>query len=170
MINRLELKIFTLSVLLLLAVLCLSPLPKAYAHGVGYRVSEKKAISLEFFYSTGEPLSYVEARVYSPADSEFAYQSGRTDEEGRFAFTPNAPGEWRVVAKDEEGHLAEAKVGVSGAFMESVGESGGEASPTLAGKAAMPRGWDLFAKALLGVSLIFNAATFASFATRRKAA
>jgi nickel transport protein len=135
----------------------------AFAHGTGYRQSEKKPISLEFSYSTGETMSYLEAKVFSPKDEKFAFQSGRTDEDGRFAFTPNARGWWRVVVRDGEGHLAEAKIDVTQEFLEARSEAG-----VVAPKAAAPEGLDLTVRSALGVSLLFNFAAFVSFVRRGK--
>jgi nickel transport protein len=137
-----------------------------HAHGTGYRRSDKKPLSLEFSYSTGETMSYLETKVFSPQDEKFAFQSGRTDEDGRFAFTPNAPGLWRVVVRDEEGHLAEAKVDVPEEFL--AGAAGGE---TAAAAAGPPTGIRLLLNALLGVSLIFNVAAFPfAFLSRKRRA
>ena len=124
-----------------LIFLCVS---ESYAHGVGYRHSELQAVTLEFFYSTGEKMSYREARVYSPKDSKFAAQTGRTDEHGRFAFIPDMSGEWRVIVRDEEGHQCEARVAVSETL--SVSDSGDSVSN------------DLWLRAILGVSILFNIA------------
>ena len=124
-----------------LIFLCVS---ESYAHGVGYRHSELQAVTLEFFYSTGEKMSYREARVYSPKDSKFAAQTGRTDEQGRFAFIPDTSGEWRVIVRDEEGHQCEARVAVSETL--SVSDSGDSVSN------------DLWLRAILGVSILFNIA------------
>jgi nickel transport protein len=128
----------------------------AFAHGTGYRQSEEKPLSLEFYYSTGETMSYLETKVFSPKDDHFAFQSGRTDEAGRFAFTPNAPGLWRVVVRDEEGHLAEAKINVTGGASPNV-------NVAAVSKPAVPEGTDLAVKAGLGVSLLFNIAALLSF-------
>jgi nickel transport protein len=135
----------------------------AFAHGTGYRQSDKKPISLEFYYSTGETMSYLEAKVFSPKDEKFAFQSGRTDEEGRFAFTPNASGLWRVEVRDQEGHRAEAKVDIP-----EESPSAGNGSEPVIEKAASPEGMDLFLRAGLGVSLLFNIAAFLSLARRGK--
>jgi nickel transport protein len=137
----------------------------ARAHGTGYRISDRKSLSLEFSYSTGETMSYLEAKVFSPRDEKFAFQSGRTDEDGRFAFTPNAPGLWRLVVRDEEGHLAEAKVEVTPEFL-----AGGEAAGPDTPDSGAPKGWGLALRAVLGVSLIFNIAAFVSLRRRGKAA
>ena len=123
------------------------------AHGVGYKHSELKAVPLEFFYSTGEKMSYCEARVFSPHDEKFAAQTGRTDEQGRFAFIPDAAGEWRVIVRDNEGHQCTAEIVISDEWLvvsESVNPSQEESS--------LPQGMELFIRALLGVSIIFNVA------------
>ena len=116
---------------------------EASAHGVGYRQSEFRAVSLEFFYSTGEKMSYREAKVYSPSDEKFAVQTGRTDEQGRFAFVPDVPGEWRVIVRDEEGHQCTAAVNISESLSATVHDEGSG---------------ELWLRAVLGVSIIFNIA------------
>ena len=125
----------------------------SYAHGTGYRQSSLKAVPLEFAYSTGEAMSYREARVYSPNDEKFAVQSGRTDESGRFAFVPNVKGEWRVVVRDEEGHQCEAKIDITDEFL-----SGSEAHAEASSSTGNVQGTELIMRAILGVSVIFNIA------------
>ncbi|MDR1943687.1 MAG: hypothetical protein LBQ19_02595 [Synergistaceae bacterium] len=137
----------------LVAVLLLAVPGDAFAHGVGYRLSSKKAVALEFYYSTGETMAYLDARAYSPQDERNAFQSGRTDEFGRYSFVPATEGEWLVVVKDEEGHRAEAKVPITAEFLD---DSGGEVS--VAARSSLPRGFDLFLRAVLGVSILFNLA------------
>ena len=124
----------------------------SYAHGTGYRHSSLKAIALEFAYSTGEAMSYREARVYSPNDNKFAAQSGRTDEYGRFAFVPNVKGEWRVIVRDEEGHQCEAKINITEEFLSE------NQSLTVQSDSVNDSGNDIFIRTLLGVSIIFNIA------------
>ena len=142
----------------------------AHAHGTGYRLSDKKSLSLEFSYSTGETMSYLEAKVFSPRDEKFAFQSGRTDEAGRFAFTPDAPGLWRLVVRDEEGHLAEAEIEVPPELLEG-GETAAsvETSAAVVSGSGAPRGMRLALNAALGVSVIFNIAAFVSLRRRAKA-
>ena len=126
----------------------------ALAHGVGYRVSSEKAITLEFYYSTGETMAYLEARTYSPLDERNAFQSGWTDEFGRVSFVPDSEGEWRVVVKDGEGHMANAAVPVTSEFLSG----GGEDSLSVAAQSSLPQGAELFFRAALGVSVLFNIA------------
>ena len=145
-------------------------LGKAEAHGVGYQASTLKPVSLEFFYSTGDLMSYLEAQVFSPADEKIAYQSGRTDEAGRFAFTPNVPGKWRVVVKDDEGHRAEAEVDVTQEFLDGGSASEPGSAPAVEAKKAMPEGLELYIRAGLGVSLLFNIAAFVLLLKRQRKA
>ncbi len=157
-------------VALVLAALVLSSAAavRADAHGVGYSESSLRPVALDFFYSTGELMSFLKAEVFSPSDDKAAYQSGRTDEEGRFAFIPNKPGKWRVVVNDDDGHRAEATVDVTQEFLAG-GAAGGVGSLVQEKKAA-PEGPELYLRAGLGVSLLFNIAAFVLLARRRKAA
>lgn len=143
---------------------------KAEAHGVGYRQSESKAVALDFFYSTGETMSYLETKVFSPEDEKIAYQSGRTDDQGRFAFMPNVPGTWRIVVKDDEGHQVNAEVSIDASFFEKGAEGQQSQGAQVHEKKAVPEGLDLYVRAGLGVSLLFNIAAFVLLAKRRKAA
>ena len=132
----------------------------AQAHGVGYRAAAFPAVALEFFYSTGEPMSYRETRVFSPADPQFANQTGRTDAAGRFAFVPDAAGQWRVIVRDEEGHQASAEIEIAESALNGAAPTQGTASG-LTGKDNPPEGQlDLFLRSALGVSLLFNISAF----------
>ncbi len=120
------------------------------AHGTGWRRSGFQAVALEFMYSTGEAMSFREARVFSPSDEKFAYQSGRTDEKGRFSFVPDTPGKWRVIVRDEEGHQCTAEIDITAEKLSGHYET---SQPS-----AIINGTELFIRAILGVSLIFNIA------------
>ena len=120
-----------------------------FAHGTGYRHSGFQAVALEFMYSTGEAMSYREARVFSPNDEKFAYQSGRTDEKGRFAFVPDTAGKWRVIVRDEEGHQCTAEIDIA---PENLSTANTPQQSTILDT------YEIFIRALLGVSIIFNIA------------
>ena len=137
---------------------------KIFAHGVGYRESELKSVPLEFFYSTGEKMSYREAKIFSPKDEKFAVQSGRTDENGRFAFIPDTAGEWRVIVRDEEGHQCEAKINITQEFLENKTHEKNIAENN---NNNPPRGIELFVRAVLGVSIIFNLAMLIKIQRRK---
>jgi len=122
----------------------------AYAHGTGWRISNFKALSLEFAYSDGELMSYCEAKIYSPSDNKIAFQTMRTDELGRAAFTPNQTGEWRVIVNDNQGHRAEAKINI-----ENLENLNNLNNLNLNSQASAQ---EIYIRALLGVSLLFNIA------------
>mgnify|MGYP007101824793 CR=1 FL=1 len=132
-----------------------------FAHGVGYREASEKSVALEFFYSTGEKMSYREARVFSPKDSQFAIQTGRTDELGRFAFIPDCEGMWRVIVRDEEGHQANAEINITPEFLQN------NISPETQNNIFSDK-FGIMIRALLGVSLIFNIAAFVKIFSRRR--
>ena len=121
----------------------------AYAHGTGWRLSNFKALSLEFAYSDGELMSCCETKIYSPSDDKIAFQTMRTDELGRAAFTPDKTGEWRVIVNDNQGHRAEAKINIENLDnLENV-------NLNLNSQASAQ---EIYIRALLGVSLLFNIA------------
>ena len=132
-----------------------------FAHGVGYRTPSFAPVALEFFYSTGEAMSYREAKVFSPSDEKYANQTGRTDAAGRFAFVPDVPGIWRVIVQDEEGHRAAAEIDVAESSLKA------SAKASVAEEAA-PFDRDIFIRAALGVSLLFNVTAFVSLLRRRE--
>ncbi|MBR1657489.1 MAG: hypothetical protein IJ697_03380 [Synergistaceae bacterium] len=123
------------------------------AHGTGYRRSELRAVALEFMYSTGEKMSYREAKVFSPRDEKFSFQSGRTDEAGRFSFVPDTEGKWRVIVRDEEGHQCTAEIDITSEFLAGV-----ESKAPSQEQGGFFGGTELLVRALLGVSIIFNIA------------
>jgi nickel transport protein len=144
-----------LCALLLSAAAALSALAlpePSWAHGVGYRISSKRAVVLEFYYSTGETMAYMESKVFSPLDGRNAFQSGRSDELGRVSFVPDSEGEWRVVVRDDEGHMANAVAPVAPEFF---GDGGGV---SVSSRSSIPQGADLLLRAALGVSVLFNIA------------
>ena len=112
-------------------------------------------------------MSFLETTVYSPKDSKFEYQSARTDEDGRFSFIPNEEGEWRVVVKDNEGHMAEAKIDVTAEYLSGGSAEGESSFGIVTAKQARPEGLELYVRAGLGVSLLFNIAAFVSLARKK---
>jgi len=122
------------------------------AHGTGHRlIADSAAVTVEFFYSDNEPMSYAEVFVFGPQDHEVEYQNGRTDQKGKFSFYPSAPGTWRIEAGDGMGHK---EVGI----IEVQKESGDEATPknVPAMDAGKPTTSSVFLKTIIGLSAILN--------------
>jgi len=103
--------------------------------------------------------------IYAPGGAEKAFQTGKTDAEGKFAFIPDQPGEWRVVVDDGTGHKSEKVISLGEDFFipeKTVIESGPgaqeqevtpESTPAPSSE-KVPILWKL----LVGVSLVFGIA------------
>ena len=120
----------------------------ALAHGTGYEILESKnAVAIQLFYVGGEPLPYVETKVFSPADATAPFQQGRADKLGRVSFYPDRPGNWKIEARDGEGHAIRADITVANDLTTASSASTGQEAKGL-------RRW-LFLSMLANLGLIF---------------
>ncbi|MEA1959413.1 MAG: carboxypeptidase-like regulatory domain-containing protein [Chloroflexota bacterium] len=78
------------------AILCLPA--EAYAHGAEIEYAFNTSIEIVAKYDSGEPMSGAQVTVYAPSDPATPWLTGVCDDEGRFAFTPDASdaGTWDV--------------------------------------------------------------------------
>jgi nickel transport protein len=84
------------------------------AHGTHGATEEGGgAVCASAAYDDGSPMSYAAVDIFSPADKKLPFQTGRTDRNGYFCFRPDAPGRWKLTAKDEEGHQVRLSTRVS---------------------------------------------------------
>lgn len=116
----------------------------AQAHGVELFVENLPTLQMRAAYDDGEPMSYAKVAIYAPNNPERAFQRGRTDHMGRFAFCPDAKGSWRVVISDGMGHQIDRKLEVRDT------EAGVEANAPKA--EGVSKTW----KVVVGLSLIFG--------------
>ena len=130
--------------MLLICLTTLASAGAAGAHGVELIKEDSPTAQVRAMYSDGEPMNYAEVVLYAPDDLKRAFQRGRTDRLGRFAFCPHQKGSWRVVVNDGMGHQIDEKIAV------------GQAAK--AGPRALPRaaGLPMAYKVLAGLSLIFG--------------
>lgn len=85
----------------------------AFSHGVNTETSyHGNVVVVRSSFSPTRPLVDALVTIYSPADQENAWQSGRTDKTGNFAFMPDAEGEWLFVVDDGKGHMKRLAVPV----------------------------------------------------------
>ncbi|MDX1587931.1 MAG: hypothetical protein R3296_03250 [Oleiphilaceae bacterium] len=94
-----------------MAGLLLLPLT-AMGHGAGFEPVEEESVAVRFAYALGEPMTGAEVKVLPPG-SDAPYQVGRADQNGRFAFVPDRPGDWTLMGEDDAGHQVRATVSVS---------------------------------------------------------
>lgn len=85
----------------------------AHAHGVSHeRLPADDAVVLRLSHVLGEPLTAAAVEVLAPGGK--AWQEGAVDPNGVFAFVPDRPGNWEVVAEDDTGHSLRARISVGG--------------------------------------------------------
>ncbi len=132
----------------------------ANAHGLEGKVRENSTVVVIVFnYSTGDPAKYVEASVFSPQNSDIEFQTGRTDMLGQVVFAPNAPGQWKIVVEDTQGHKTEQLVQVDEQVPGQVtGQVTGQGQGFLVTESLheQKNGASTKFKIVLGLSLILN--------------
>ncbi len=157
---------------LALAALLLFGAAQAQAHALYADHTWQGTVALvQFAYAGGAVPTYAKVEVYSPADAKVEFQNGRTDAQGRFAFMPDTPGQWRIIMADNMGHRVEHAV--EHAVDASAGQGAAQISAQNQGKpsaaVASPGvgGFAMPLRVLLGLSLLANIALGAA-ALRRK--
>lgn len=129
----------------------------AHSHAVTYGIFDAHAVAVRFSYAGGEPMSYVETKVFGPKSTpDLEFQNGRTDARGVFAFVPNIPGSWRVEAWDNLGHKGSIEVVVE---QSNTGLKAGSQVETI-------KNGSVVIKLLLALSIITNLAFVIAFIKR----
>ena len=73
-------------------------------HGVEGAVAAAQGYLVSVSYDDGEPMGYAAVEINGP-DAGPAFQTARTDRNGRIMFFPDQSGPWQVVVKDGMGHM-----------------------------------------------------------------
>lgn len=76
-----------------------------FAHGAKLEYQPINGIEIQARYDSGEPMRAAQVNVYAPDNPSEPWQTGTTDAEGRFVFTPDPsrPGNWEVMVR-QAGH------------------------------------------------------------------
>jgi nickel transport protein len=122
-----------------------------HAHSLVHTAQTGSALVVELRYGDGSPFSYEAAEVFRPGEA-VPFLAGRTDANGRLAFVPDRPGEWRVRAFSEDGH--------GGDFTVTAGAG--------AGPAASAPALDAVGGLAVGLSILFGLFGLWSLFLRRK--
>jgi nickel transport protein len=122
-----------------------------HAHTLTHTAQPGRAVIVELRYGDGSPFGYESAEVYRPGES-VPFLAGRTDANGRLAFVPDRPGDWRVRAISEDGH--------GGDFTVSATPEGGAAAPSA--------GLGTVGSLAVGLSVLFGAFGIWSLFVRRR--
>lgn len=77
----------------------------ALAHGAKIEYQPINGIEIQARYDSGEPMRAAQVNIYAPDNPSEPWQTGVTDDEGRFVFTPDPsrPGNWEVMVR-QAGH------------------------------------------------------------------
>lgn len=130
------------------------------------------AALVQFAYAGGSVPTYAKVEVYSPADTKVEFQNGRTDAQGRFAFMPDTPGQWRIIMADNMGHRVEHAVEVSTAqeFAQGAAQAADVriGKPTATGASPGVGEFSVPLRIVLGLSLLANMALGAALLRRRQ--
>lgn len=98
----------------------------AMVHGIHLDIRTEGAVCIaRAYYEGGTAVTDGDITVLAPG-SEEAWQTGRTDPAGRFAFLPDSEGTWTVTVDDAHGHRTRNTV-VIGPDQVRSAPAGGEA-------------------------------------------
>lgn len=75
------------------------------AHGANIEYRDRTAVEVRASFDTGEPMANAQVTVYAPDDPSQPWQTGTTDEAGRYVFVPESDlsGDWTVRVR-QAGH------------------------------------------------------------------
>ena len=89
---------------------------KVFSHGVELKTEEKPPFMVvQAAYSGHHEISGMKIMIYSPASEEL-FQEGKTDIHGKFSFTPDRMGTWKIIADDGMGHKKTMEISLSERF------------------------------------------------------
>ena len=129
-----------------LILAALSP-ATGWSHGVTGDIVRTDGYLVTAAYDDGEPMNYAAVNIKAP-EGEFAFQSGRTDRNGHFMFSPDQPGQWQIEVKDGMGHRLALDVEVSSDAAVPKDTSPQKPVPSV--------GLSRTAKVVFGLSIIFG--------------
>jgi nickel transport protein len=119
----------------------LLPLAPLAAHDIETAVElTPRAVIVRSAYAGTDPVAFAQVEIFSPAQAEVPFQTGRTDTNGMFSFVPDRDGRWLFIIDDELGHRVEKPIQVD------------RAGPAQ----TAPQGLGTFDKALVGIAIILG--------------
>lgn len=122
----------------------------ALAHSSSVEFTIQQTVELRAVYEGDIPMDNAQFTIYSPEDPATPWQSGTADEQGRFSFSPDQPGNWDVkVRQAGHGNLITIPIDHEGEVVTMVAEGGGAAySPLQKTMMAIATVWGFVGTAL----------------------
>jgi nickel transport protein len=91
---------------------------EAGAHGLLTDVTLKApSVVIKTLFSEAQPVADATVTIFSPSAPEVAWQTGRTDRTGSFAFLPDVAGDWIFFVDDQKGHAKKLTITVPADFI-----------------------------------------------------
>ena len=143
-------------------------LAPAQAHGARIRYEMQPSIGITAEYDSGDPMAQAQVAVFAPDNPETPWQTGLTDDAGRFRFSPDLStgqaqaGDWQVqVRQAGHGSIITVPLGTDGKIAPAALS---DADPMGQAGAPFSRGQKLLMTALglwglLGTGLYFSKQT-----------
>ncbi|MDO5652642.1 MAG: hypothetical protein Q4G39_00845 [Brachymonas sp.] len=153
-----------------IAVLGLLP-TGAQAHGakLDYKMEMAPKIALQAKYDAGDPMTMAQVTVYAPNDPGKPWLTGKTDAQGRFAFSPDTsiPGEWAIQAR-EAGHGSMIHIMIGDSADPAVAGASAASQAAVAAQSSAPQ--SPMQRWMMGASVIWGFVGTGLFFSRKKAA
>ncbi|WP_017755336.1 FixH family protein [Calidifontibacillus oryziterrae] len=111
---------------IIISLLSLLALPSfVYAHGVEIEYNTEKSFKIAASYDNGEPIAEAQVNVFAPNNPAEPWLQGKTDENGRFLFTPDFSqnGTWNVQVR-KAGHGGMIPIEVNEGVIQATVNSG----------------------------------------------
>lgn len=75
------------------------------------------SVVIKTLFSEAQPVADATVTIFSPSAPEVAWQTGRTDRTGSFAFLPDVAGGWIFLVDDQKGHAKKLTITVPADFI-----------------------------------------------------
>lgn len=127
---------------------------KAGAHGLLTDVRlQAPSVVITTLFSEAQPVADATVTIFSPSAPEVAWQTGRTDRTGSFAFLPDVAGDWIFLVDDQKGHAKKLTITVPADFL-AIKELPTGSAASKSGQLTSPR--ERIYQTIIGLALIFG--------------
>lgn len=131
----------------------------AIAHSSSLEFSLRQSVEITATYDSGDPMNEAQVSIYAPDDPETPWQTGLTDDQGRFQFAPDQAGPWDVkVRKAGHGTLMTIPINTTTTT---------EVSAVSPNAPALPRSYSPAQKGMMAIAIVWGCVGTALFFTRK---
>ena len=128
--------------------------PSLYSHGTKYEIVNSGEIGVKAMYDSGEAMAMANVLVFHPGSASSS-DSIKTDKNGVFYFTPDAPGTWTFQVRDTSGHGMRINLQIDESLSVKSGNQSGS-------------GLNMIQKVIMALSIVWGAIGTALYFKGRK--